>query len=207
MKQAFDSSQPSEQPTARRKALKKLLVGSGAAVAASQTLPAKWTKPVVDSVILPAHAQTTVVPTTPAPTTTLPIINFRGQFSVTITPINSIDQPQEGLYAAILNTVIPNAHAGGLPQDSADMCIEVNGTNFTATLAVLNNGSFLTASGVVGGGAVDMVDVNNCIIGMESIAVNSVSASSADFTLSGTYASSGTLSVGSGCPSEPLCSL
>lgn len=41
----------------RRNALKKLLAGSGAIVA-SQSIPEKWAKPVVDSVMLPGHAQT-----------------------------------------------------------------------------------------------------------------------------------------------------
>lgn len=41
----------------RRTTLRKLLA-SGAVVATSQTVPDKWSKPVVDSVMLPAHAQT-----------------------------------------------------------------------------------------------------------------------------------------------------
>ena len=41
-------------PAGRRKLLKILAAGSGAAV----FLPKKWTKPVVESVIVGAHAQT-----------------------------------------------------------------------------------------------------------------------------------------------------
>ncbi len=44
--------------SARRKLLKSLVAGGGAAVTAN-SLPDKWAKPVVDSVLLPAHAQTT----------------------------------------------------------------------------------------------------------------------------------------------------
>ena len=52
----------------RRKALRKLLVGGGI-VGASTQLPDKWTKPLVDSVLVPAHAQTSVTPQpTPNPT-------------------------------------------------------------------------------------------------------------------------------------------
>ena len=52
----------------RRKALQKLLVGGGI-VGASTQLPDKWTKPLVDSVLVPAHAQTSVTPQpTPNPT-------------------------------------------------------------------------------------------------------------------------------------------
>jgi len=65
----------------RRKALKKIAVGT--AVAGALAVSSKWTKPVVNSVILPAHAQatnaqgpatetttTTTTTTTPTPTTT-----------------------------------------------------------------------------------------------------------------------------------------
>jgi len=43
--------------TNRRKLLKSLAAGSGAVIA-GKSLPESWTKPVVDSVLLPAHAQT-----------------------------------------------------------------------------------------------------------------------------------------------------
>lgn len=41
----------------RRKLIKSIAAGSGAIVA-GKNLPESWTKPVVDSVMLPAHAQT-----------------------------------------------------------------------------------------------------------------------------------------------------
>ena len=41
----------------RRKLLKSIAAGSGAIVA-GKSLPESWSKPVVDSVMLPAHAQT-----------------------------------------------------------------------------------------------------------------------------------------------------
>lgn len=43
----------------RRKLLKSLAVGSGAVVA-GKALPESWSRPVVDSMVLPAHAQTSV---------------------------------------------------------------------------------------------------------------------------------------------------
>ncbi len=183
--------------TTRRRALLGL---AGGVVGASQ-LPTTWTKPVVDSVILPAHAQTTVVPTTPAPTTTLPIINFRGQFSVDVNFVG-IDQPQEGLHATILDTVIPKAHAG-FRISPADMCIEVNGTSFTATLLV-NNDILFTGSGTVGGGPVTMTDVDGCTSVPTELSVNSASSGGADYTLSGFYSTSGMLPTGSGCPTDPF---
>jgi hypothetical protein len=41
----------------RRKLLKSIAAGSGAVIA-GKSLPENWTRPVVDSVMLPAHAQT-----------------------------------------------------------------------------------------------------------------------------------------------------
>ena len=41
----------------RRKLLKSIAAGSGAVIA-GKSLPEKWVKPAVDSVLLPAHAQT-----------------------------------------------------------------------------------------------------------------------------------------------------
>lgn len=49
---------------ARRRLLKSIAVGSGA-VATTRTLPETWGRPVVESVLLPAHAQTTIVPGSP----------------------------------------------------------------------------------------------------------------------------------------------
>jgi len=43
--------------SSRRKALKK--IAAGGAVAGLLALSGKWSKPVVDSIILPAHAQAT----------------------------------------------------------------------------------------------------------------------------------------------------
>ena len=42
----------------RRKLLKSIAAGSGAVVA-GKSLPENWTAPIVDSVVLPAHAATT----------------------------------------------------------------------------------------------------------------------------------------------------
>ena len=44
----------------RRKLLKSMAAGSGAIVA-GKTMPDEWAKPVVDSVVLPAHAQASLV--------------------------------------------------------------------------------------------------------------------------------------------------
>ena len=45
----------------RRKLLKSIAAGSGTVIA-GKSLPKSWSKPVVDSVLLPAHAQTSPAP-------------------------------------------------------------------------------------------------------------------------------------------------
>lgn len=45
----------------RRKVLKSIVAGTGAAAAAAH-LPESWTRPVVNSVMLPVHAQTSLPP-------------------------------------------------------------------------------------------------------------------------------------------------
>jgi len=96
----------------RRKALKTLAVGTAAAGA--MALTSKWSKPVVDTIILPAHAQATngaapVGTTTPAPTTT------SGECSPVLGPtcIEIVRDQQTELVtsATVTGTVIP-AQAG-----------------------------------------------------------------------------------------------
>ena len=52
------SSSEAETSPARRKLL-KTLAGTGGVVAAGALLPEKWTQPVVDRILVPAHAQAT----------------------------------------------------------------------------------------------------------------------------------------------------
>ena len=46
----------------RREMIKVLIAGSGSATALA-FLPAEWMKPVIESGVLPAHAQTSIPPT------------------------------------------------------------------------------------------------------------------------------------------------
>ncbi len=50
-----DSSKPRKE---RRRTLRTILAG-GVLVSGSQAVPRTWTKPMVDSIVLPVHAQTT----------------------------------------------------------------------------------------------------------------------------------------------------
>lgn len=53
----------------RREVVKSVIVVVGGVVTAL-ALPAKWTKPIVESIIVPAHAATSACTTTAAPTIT-----------------------------------------------------------------------------------------------------------------------------------------
>ena len=53
------ASQESENPT-RRKLIKSAVAG-GVVVTAAELMPTNWTKPVIQSVVLPAHAATTML--------------------------------------------------------------------------------------------------------------------------------------------------
>ena len=74
----------------RRKALKKIAIGGGAA-AGMAILPEKWAKPLVDVIVVPAHAvisPTTSSPpvsTTVAPKTTSPPVTTTAAPTTTVT--------------------------------------------------------------------------------------------------------------------------
>ncbi|MCB1503624.1 MAG: hypothetical protein H6876_01460 [Hyphomicrobiaceae bacterium] len=51
----------------RRKVMKVLVIGG---VATAVALPGKWTKPLINAVIVPAHAAASAPPTTVPPTST-----------------------------------------------------------------------------------------------------------------------------------------
>ncbi len=87
----------------RRKILKSIAAGTGAVVA-GKSLPENWAKPVVDSVMLPAHAETS--PNTPACVR----IEFQFPYSAAgdSTPITEIEFPANH-----------DATGGGTPADES----------------------------------------------------------------------------------------
>lgn len=90
----------------RRKLLKSVAAGGGAIIA-GKTLPDTWTKPAVDSIILPAHAQTS-----------------NGPFSGT-SVVALLDSDADSLLASAMETVVPQANAVTTVRDLS-WCIEPN---------------------------------------------------------------------------------
>lgn len=77
------SGNPQEDMIGRRELLKALAATSGAVVAASM-LPGKWSEPVIEAGVLPAHAQGT-----PAPTDTVVIRQLEDDYVMRIGDPNS----------------------------------------------------------------------------------------------------------------------
>jgi len=90
----------------RRKLLKSIAAGSGAVIA-GKSLPESWSRPVVDSVMLPAHAQTSP--------------GYDGNYTDALN-LGSLD-----LGNTMLAALVSDAHANGV---SDSLCAEVKGTSF-----------------------------------------------------------------------------
>jgi len=76
----------------RRKLLKSIAAGSGAIVA-GKSLPESWSRPVVDSVMLPAHAQTSLINTHTGQTQQL------------------VQLDTDSMFAEVLDSLVPEAEA------------------------------------------------------------------------------------------------
>ena len=102
----------------RRKLLKSIALGGGA-IAVGKTLPQSWTRPVVESVMLPAHAQASV----PS------VLSFSGTIFEPNGAIqaDNTDANDKSLLAKVFDSVIPEAKANGGYEFS--ICIEVNGSS------------------------------------------------------------------------------
>ncbi len=102
-----------KRQASRRKLLKSILAGGGVAVA-GRGLPEQWTKPVVDAVLLPAHAQTTCGG----------ITSYAGGVILSTTSVEVNNSPVEKL----LDLVVPRALAQPAPTTAtAELCIQCNG--------------------------------------------------------------------------------
>lgn len=130
-----------EQNNNRRRALKLLLGGSVVGTAAA--LPTRWTRPVVEAVVLPAHAQLS------GPLYFLSTGNSANLVTAAVDP------------GRLLNLVVPSAVAGGTPPAPStpySICISVN--NGIATVRVNLPPSTYTACSLQGSGPVGGTDIN-----------------------------------------------
>ncbi len=124
--QSVDKSDDASVTNVRRKALKSLLV-SGGVVTGASILPQKWSRPVVDSVILPSHASTT--DDSDSGSTEETTVNYYYND-------NSLVQNRTGsenrLFAErILDAVVPTAQAVQLPH-TIYICIAITGNTYKA---------------------------------------------------------------------------
>lgn len=122
----------------RRKLLKSIAAGSGAVIA-GKSLPENWARPVVDSVMLPAHAQTSV--------TRSFFVNNPNRITqmdnrlLGVTPEELIAQSEAGP----LNWLVKPAEA----QPTANIfCINVTGNDYQAHIQYF--AYYYTGSGTVG---------------------------------------------------------
>lgn len=102
----------------RRKLLKTVAAGGGAIIA-GKTLPENWARPAVESVVLPAHARTSM-----------------GPFSGTM--MASLDS--DSLLARAVDSLVPNAHADNPDYYDFSWCItpDPGGTKATVDILVLH---------------------------------------------------------------------
>lgn len=157
-----------EAGNGRRKLVKGIAAGGGI-VTGARFMPGEWSKPVVESVVLPAHAQATPgdEPTVQAFTGTVAVVTVGGL---------------TGIGSAIMDFVIPRAEAGkqlnpcptSLP---SEICIELElDEDGNGTVKVFYDGG-------VGEGTV----TGNSFSG---VTVNGTTNTGATFTVSGTKSGS-----------------
>ncbi len=116
--QSVDKPGEASATNSRRIALKSLLVSGGVATGASM-LPKKWSRPVVDSVILPSHASTTVETTG----------NY--YYNDNLLVQNKSGSESRLFAERILDAVVPTAEAAQLPFTTY-ICIAITDNTYTA---------------------------------------------------------------------------
>jgi len=187
----------------RRKAL--ALLGGG--LLGATQLPKAWTRPVVNSIVLPVHAQTTTPEIqsqpddTPAPTPQLPT-HFRDTISFVLPNIKGVSTEQDspGLLSLLINDAqagFPGAGAGDLSIDSPD------GINFTAKLNITTKvPGTLLANGQINGAPANLVTTSDCdSIPIGTISVTTITASGAPYNIDSFFGkANGVLPVGLGEP-------
>lgn len=120
------NSSTDDKNLGRRKIVKSLVAGGGV-IGASSTVD-KWAKPVVDSLTLPAHAQTTMAD---------PLGNFVVEDrAITMNSNEMFNEmlSDESLSEELLEFFLPSAQAGIGPCDAGNCSVDINAT-FSSTTA------------------------------------------------------------------------
>ena len=108
------------EPKPGRRRLLKALAGAGGVFATGALLPERWTRPVVESIIVPAHAQATGV---------LAQSYAGSNFESGGGPAPA----SRGLGERLLNTIIPNASAQ-VNVDPVTVCLELSADSVAVSI-------------------------------------------------------------------------
>lgn len=139
------ATMPDPQNKSRRTALRNLLVGAGA-LTAYKVLPSTWTQPIVDQIVLPAHAGTSGI-TLNDPCSVMVTSGTTGTASVTV----RVDGFVTPATANLATTIVATPTGGGGP-------VTVN----TTTAADGTFGALIT---VTGGPGITLVSVVTTVTG------------------------------------------
>jgi hypothetical protein len=112
-----DKKENNKHTKARRELLKATVIGSGAVIA-GKSLPESWSRPVVDSVMLPAHAQTSAT-------------GVGGAVILSLLVVDADD--------SILDSLVPAAHAQEPSIVTAELCFMLNDNGTIAVRALVDN--------------------------------------------------------------------
>ena len=165
-------------PEQRREALRRILAGGGIVIGAD-VLPDKWSNPVVDSVILPAHAATSL-----ADPCSLSVTPVSGGYQVVVSGF--VSPPSGGVDLQILvellsgNTVVDS--------DTTSATTAANG-QYTSPLVTLTGiGTSVRATS-----SIDGIDQTMC---QQPIAAPTTTSTTTTSTTSTTFTSTTTSSLG-----------
>lgn len=150
-----NATMPDPQDKSRRTALRDLLVGAGV-LTAYHAMPSKWSQPIIDQIILPAHAATSGS-TLKDPCEVSVTKGTTGSSSVTVRVDGFVTPPTGNLPTAIVAT--PTGGSGGP--------VTVN----TITAA---DGTFGALMTIPGGPGITMVTVVTTVTGASGSATCSV---------------------------------
>jgi len=148
------SETKSSKGNARRKLLKGIAAGSGAVIA-GQTLPENWSRPVVDSVMLPAHAQTSINAYTASG------------------PITSGAVAPDSIYARGLDMLVQPATAAPDYIIVESICVGNNGDGTVKVDALISDdldvAVFSAAAVPVAGAPVALVKQGECVLVVQNL--------------------------------------